>query len=79
MEQTNKLVKRQADFESKALGIRAWVNLTKDGSRYYLALVDKDGNKLFLNKVEASASPLFPITDAQEAKNRMEWDRRYLE
>jgi len=62
MEQANKLVKRQADFESKGgpLGpLRAWVNLTKDGTRTYLAIVDKDGNKLFLNKVEASASPSF--------------------
>jgi hypothetical protein len=61
MEEIRKLVSRKHDFENKNLGIRAWVNQTKDGTRTYLALVDKDGLKLFLNKVEAKASPSFSI------------------
>ena len=61
METESKLHSRKPDFESKKMGIRAWVNLTKDGSRYYLTVVNKEGEKLFLSKVEASASPSFSI------------------
>ncbi len=49
------LVPRGPDFQSVKNSVSAWVNKTKDGAREYLVIVDKAGNKSFLNKVEVKA------------------------
>ena len=55
-QKTNKeLVPRGPDFQSVKNSVSAWVNKTKDGAREYLVIVDKEGNKTFLNKVGAEA------------------------
>jgi hypothetical protein len=52
-------------YENVKTGHAAYVNTTKDGKREYMVVLDKYGNKLYLNKVqpqvfqmvEAKASP----------------------
>jgi len=43
---------RKPDFESVSQGLRGYVNTTKDKTRTYLVILDNEGQKFYLNKVD---------------------------